>query len=222
MPCQHIASLYLMCFYIVQYVNVCSFCLHLLQRVAYVFCNNLVISHFFCYWRWYWFCSMADDFSQSLTPPVSPFAADSLCELIAARPPCFCCSETKDDPTGALSTEGYTARGSLTRYSHWQFTIWTKTHFATWRTTVFTLRPREMVPLKTIDSWHKLQFFNDWIPTHLYFSILMGWVQKSQWQNNLKVLTDCIYIHSVGCCCVSTRPLQNMRQTLWRSLASPG
>ncbi|XP_034729910.1 protein MMS22-like [Etheostoma cragini] len=58
---------------------------------------------------------MADDFSQSLTPPVSPFAADSLCELTPARPPCFCCSETKEDPTGALSTEGYTARGSLKR-----------------------------------------------------------------------------------------------------------
>ncbi|GLD48715.1 protein MMS22-like protein [Lates japonicus] len=60
--------------------------------------------------------NMADDFSQSLTPPVSPFAADSLCELSPAQPPCFCCSETKDDPTGALSTEGYTARGSLKRY----------------------------------------------------------------------------------------------------------
>ncbi|XP_076592655.1 protein MMS22-like [Chaetodon auriga] len=58
---------------------------------------------------------MADDFSQSLTPPVSPFASGSLCELIAAQPPCFCCSETKEDPTGALSTEGYTARGSLKR-----------------------------------------------------------------------------------------------------------
>nr|XP_046256246.1 protein MMS22-like [Scatophagus argus]XP_046256247.1 protein MMS22-like [Scatophagus argus]XP_046256248.1 protein MMS22-like [Scatophagus argus] len=58
---------------------------------------------------------MADDFSQSLTPPVSPFAADGLCELIAARPPCFCCSETKEDLTGALSTEGYIARGSLKR-----------------------------------------------------------------------------------------------------------
>ncbi|XP_040900634.1 protein MMS22-like [Toxotes jaculatrix] len=58
---------------------------------------------------------MADDFSQSLTPPVSPFAADSLCELTPAEPPCFCCSETKDDPTGALSTEGYAARGSLKR-----------------------------------------------------------------------------------------------------------
>ncbi|XP_035020602.1 protein MMS22-like [Hippoglossus stenolepis] len=58
---------------------------------------------------------MADDFSQSLTPPVSPFAADSLCELTPTQPPCFCCSETKDDPTGALSTEGFAARGSLKR-----------------------------------------------------------------------------------------------------------
>ncbi|XP_026149851.1 protein MMS22-like [Mastacembelus armatus] len=58
---------------------------------------------------------MEDDFSQSLTPPVSPFASDSLCELIPARPPCFCCSETKDVPTEALSTEGYAARGSLKR-----------------------------------------------------------------------------------------------------------
>ncbi|KAM6995376.1 protein MMS22-like [Tautogolabrus adspersus] len=58
---------------------------------------------------------MADDFSQSLTPPVSPFAADSFCELIPTQPPCFCCSDTKEDPTGALSTEGYTARGSLKR-----------------------------------------------------------------------------------------------------------
>ncbi|XP_069558209.1 protein MMS22-like [Brachyistius frenatus] len=58
---------------------------------------------------------MADDLSQSLTPPVSPFAADSLCDLTPAQPPCFCCSEVKDDATGALSTEGYTARGSLKR-----------------------------------------------------------------------------------------------------------
>uniref|UniRef100_A0A7N6AVE8 Protein MMS22-like n=1 Tax=Anabas testudineus TaxID=64144 RepID=A0A7N6AVE8_ANATE len=58
---------------------------------------------------------MTDDFSQSLTPPVSPFAADSLCELTPARPPCFCCSETKDDPSGELSLEGYIARGSLKR-----------------------------------------------------------------------------------------------------------
>ncbi|XP_054477240.1 protein MMS22-like [Anoplopoma fimbria] len=58
---------------------------------------------------------MEDDFSQSLTPPVSPFAADSLCELTPAQPPCFCCSVTKEDPTGALPTEGYAARGSLKR-----------------------------------------------------------------------------------------------------------
>ncbi|XP_077454783.1 protein MMS22-like [Stigmatopora argus] len=56
---------------------------------------------------------MADDFSQSLTPPVSP--TDGLCELSPARPPCFCCAEAKDDPIGALSSEGYTARGSLKR-----------------------------------------------------------------------------------------------------------
>ncbi|XP_034384964.1 protein MMS22-like isoform X1 [Cyclopterus lumpus] len=58
---------------------------------------------------------MEDDFSQSLTPPVSPFAADSLCEMTPARPACFCCSVTKEEPTGALSTEGYAARGSLKR-----------------------------------------------------------------------------------------------------------
>ncbi|TKS81669.1 Protein MMS22-like [Collichthys lucidus] len=51
---------------------------------------------------------MADDFSESLTPPVSPFAADSPCEQIASRPPCFCCSETKEDPTGALLHRGET------------------------------------------------------------------------------------------------------------------
>ncbi|XP_057691205.1 protein MMS22-like [Corythoichthys intestinalis] len=56
---------------------------------------------------------MADDFSQSLTPPVSP--TDGLCELSPARPPWFCCSEAKDDPIGELSSEGYTGRGSLKR-----------------------------------------------------------------------------------------------------------
>uniref|UniRef100_A0A3Q0R1D6 Protein MMS22-like n=1 Tax=Amphilophus citrinellus TaxID=61819 RepID=A0A3Q0R1D6_AMPCI len=56
---------------------------------------------------------MADDFSQSLTPPVSP--GDSLCELAPVRPPCFCCSDLKDDPSGVLSTDGYVARGSLKR-----------------------------------------------------------------------------------------------------------
>ncbi|KAM3873679.1 protein MMS22-like [Diretmus argenteus] len=59
---------------------------------------------------------MAEDFSQSLTPPVSPFAADSLCELTPARPPFFCCSsETGEAPTQPLSTDGYTGRGSLKR-----------------------------------------------------------------------------------------------------------
>ncbi|KAF7665951.1 hypothetical protein LDENG_00125630 [Lucifuga dentata] len=59
---------------------------------------------------------MAEDFSQSLTPPVSPFAADSLCELTPAQPPHFCCSsETREEQNGHLSTEGYAARGSLKR-----------------------------------------------------------------------------------------------------------
>lgn len=64
---------------------------------------------------------MADDFSQSLTPPVSPFGADSSCELFAARPPSFSCSEAKNDPTGPLATEGYITRGFLKRYSFQQF-----------------------------------------------------------------------------------------------------
>lgn len=68
------------------------------------------------------------DLSQSLTPPVSPFAADSLGELIAPRPLCFSCSDTKDDPARALSTEGYIARGSLKRYSH-NSAPWTQ-HFS--------------------------------------------------------------------------------------------
>ncbi|XP_034085057.1 LOW QUALITY PROTEIN: protein MMS22-like [Gymnodraco acuticeps] len=58
---------------------------------------------------------MADDFSQSLTPPVSPFPPDSFCDMTPARPPCFCCSETKEDPTGALSPHGYAVGGSLKR-----------------------------------------------------------------------------------------------------------
>lgn len=61
---------------------------------------------------------MSDDFSQSLTPPVSPFAGDSLCDLAPVRPPCFCCSDVKDDPAGVLSTEGYVVRGSLKRYNY--------------------------------------------------------------------------------------------------------
>lgn len=99
---------------------------------------------------------MADDFSQSLTPPVSPFAADSLCELTPTRPPCFCCSETKEDSTaGALSTEGYAARGSLKRYSHCQVTFISKKHIFPLGGQHFSLCrlcAREMVPVKTVDS----------------------------------------------------------------------
>ncbi|XP_056142714.1 protein MMS22-like [Lampris incognitus] len=58
---------------------------------------------------------MAEDFSQSLTPPVSPFAADSLCDLTPARPPCFRCSSEREDTGGPYSTEGYIGRGSLKR-----------------------------------------------------------------------------------------------------------
>ncbi|XP_072317046.1 protein MMS22-like [Eucyclogobius newberryi] len=58
---------------------------------------------------------MEDDFSQSLTPPVSPFAADSLCELPPSQPPCFCCSESREDPARPFSTDGYIARGALKR-----------------------------------------------------------------------------------------------------------
>lgn len=155
---------------------------------------------------------MADDFSQSLTPPVSPFAADSLCELTPARPPCFCCSETKEDPTGALSTEGYTARGSLKRYSHCQFNRYRrkKQHIFPLGGQQFSLYvfcAREIVPVKTVDSnicelsrvtgsfffWKYtllLIFFQrsvfDALGTTNKIPVtftLMGWQQKSQRQN---------------------------------------
>ncbi|KAM6967442.1 protein MMS22-like [Aplochiton taeniatus] len=59
---------------------------------------------------------MEEDFSQSLTPPVSPFAADtSSCELTPARPPCFTCSEIVREDACLLSREGYVGRGSLKR-----------------------------------------------------------------------------------------------------------
>lgn len=58
---------------------------------------------------------MADDFSQSLTPPVSPFTTDSLCELPPTQPPCFCCSETKEDTARTLPADGYICRGALKR-----------------------------------------------------------------------------------------------------------
>lgn len=95
---------------------------------------------------------MADDFSQSLTPPVSPFAADSLCDLTPTRPPCFCCSETKEDPTGALSTEGYAARGSLKRYGHCRSTKKHTFPLGGQRFSLYLLCAREMVPMKIVDS----------------------------------------------------------------------
>ncbi|XP_014327388.2 protein MMS22-like isoform X2 [Xiphophorus maculatus] len=58
---------------------------------------------------------MAEEFSESLTPPVSPFAADNQCDLAATRPPCFSCCEAKDEQAAALCPEGYLGRGSLKR-----------------------------------------------------------------------------------------------------------
>lgn len=63
---------------------------------------------------------MEDDFSQSLTPPVSPFAGDSHCASIPDQPPCFSCASALDvnrDETKTLSSEGYVSRGALKRYS---------------------------------------------------------------------------------------------------------
>ncbi|KAJ8288321.1 hypothetical protein COCON_G00009800 [Conger conger] len=59
---------------------------------------------------------MEDDFSQSLTPPVSPFEADSQCDFSPARPPWFSCAfEQGRDESRTVSSEGYIARGSLKR-----------------------------------------------------------------------------------------------------------
>ncbi|XP_010863868.1 protein MMS22-like [Esox lucius] len=59
---------------------------------------------------------MEEDFSQSLTPPVSPFTGDSQCELTPSQPPCFnCTSESGREDTRPLSSDGYIGRGSLKR-----------------------------------------------------------------------------------------------------------
>uniref|UniRef100_A0A8C7P2R2 Protein MMS22-like n=1 Tax=Oncorhynchus mykiss TaxID=8022 RepID=A0A8C7P2R2_ONCMY len=59
---------------------------------------------------------MEEDISQSLTPPVSPFAGESQCELTPALPPCFsCASDPGRDDTRPLSSDGYIGRGSLKR-----------------------------------------------------------------------------------------------------------
>ncbi|XP_046875217.1 protein MMS22-like [Hypomesus transpacificus] len=59
---------------------------------------------------------MDEDFNQSLTPPVSPFAAESSCSLAPARPPCFgCFSESGRENTLQVSPDAYIGRGSLKR-----------------------------------------------------------------------------------------------------------
>nr|XP_015210975.1 PREDICTED: protein MMS22-like isoform X2 [Lepisosteus oculatus] len=55
---------------------------------------------------------MEDDFSPSLTPPVSPFLLDSQCEASSVPPPCFCCVS---EPSRAFSSEGYITSGALKR-----------------------------------------------------------------------------------------------------------
>ncbi|KAK0146986.1 Protein MMS22-like [Merluccius polli] len=60
------------------------------------------------------------DFSQSLTPPVSPSGSDGLGELTRSRPPCFCCSPGPGPGLGpgpgqALSPDGYMGRGTIKR-----------------------------------------------------------------------------------------------------------
>lgn len=151
---------------------------------------------------------MADDFSQSLTPPVSPFGADSSCELIAARPPCFCCSETKNDPTGSLSTEGYVTRGFLKRYSHQQFHVLTKVQPATRRFTCFFYLDNFAIHSSQVKARHR-----SWCQSCSNIPYL---------KITLKYELSCATILFIGCSCVLTRPLQNMRLTLLRSLASPG
>uniref|UniRef100_A0A674E847 Protein MMS22-like n=1 Tax=Salmo trutta TaxID=8032 RepID=A0A674E847_SALTR len=60
--------------------------------------------------------TMEEDISQSLTPPVSPFAGESQCELTPALPPCFSCAfDPGRDDTRSLSSDSYIGRGSLKR-----------------------------------------------------------------------------------------------------------
>ncbi|XP_017541151.2 protein MMS22-like [Pygocentrus nattereri] len=58
---------------------------------------------------------MDDDFGQSLTPPVSPFMPEDVCEP-AARPPCFTCAyEPGREDAHMLPSDGYVSRGVLKR-----------------------------------------------------------------------------------------------------------
>ncbi|XP_060761858.1 protein MMS22-like isoform X2 [Neoarius graeffei] len=58
---------------------------------------------------------MEDDFSQSLTPPVSPFMDEELGDSSLARPPCFSCAFEKGREVQTLSSDGYVSRGILKR-----------------------------------------------------------------------------------------------------------
>ncbi|KAF7692774.1 protein MMS22-like [Silurus meridionalis] len=59
---------------------------------------------------------MEDDFSQSLTPPVSPFMDGELSDSSLARPPCFSCAFEKGrEEAQTLSSDGYVSRGILKR-----------------------------------------------------------------------------------------------------------
>lgn len=60
---------------------------------------------------------MEGEFSQSLTPPVSPSALDHYGESAPSRPPCFTCAyEPGREESGRLSSNGYISRGALKRY----------------------------------------------------------------------------------------------------------
>ncbi|XP_077072871.1 protein MMS22-like isoform X2 [Siphateles boraxobius] len=59
---------------------------------------------------------MESEFSQSLTPPVSPSALDHYGESAPSQPPCFTCAyEPGREETGRLSSNGYISRGALKR-----------------------------------------------------------------------------------------------------------
>ncbi|KAF5896977.1 protein MMS22-like, partial [Clarias magur] len=59
---------------------------------------------------------MDDDFSQSLTPPVSPFMSEELADSSLARPPCFSCAFEKGrEEAQTLSSDSYVSRGVLKR-----------------------------------------------------------------------------------------------------------
>ncbi|XP_052002169.1 protein MMS22-like [Xyrauchen texanus] len=59
---------------------------------------------------------MEGEFTQSLTPPVSPSALDHYCESAPSRPPFFTCTyEQGREEAGRLSSNGYISRGALKR-----------------------------------------------------------------------------------------------------------